>query len=454
MPEKRNLTELLPVIPLRGTVAFPHMIMHFDVAREMSVKAIEEALHGERRVFLVAQEDVFDETPESSDLFEVGVVAEIRQTIKSQDDAVRVLIEGLYRAKFKKMKYQGGMLVAEVRRLPLNSREDYDSLKMDALMRAVKGTYQEYAELFPKMPREILITVMCQSDPMKFYEEIVFNTMLEYKDKQLLLEEGKISERLKMLNDMLARETMVLSMEKEIHDKTQESIDQGQKEYFLREQLRTITNQLHDEFGEDTGERNESYYVERLEEIEMYLPEESSAKLYKEIARLRQMPPASQEAYVVTSYLDTVFDLPWKNLSDDSVDLKKAEASLDADHYGLQKVKERIIESLAVRVLNPDLKGQILCLVGPPGVGKSSIGKSIASSIGREFARVSLGGVRDEADIRGHRKTYIGAMPGRIIAALQQAGTKNPVILLDELDKMGNDYKGDPSAALDRKSVV
>ncbi len=350
MPEKRNLTELLPVIPLRGTVAFPHMIMHFDVAREMSVKAIEEALHGERRVFLVAQEDIFDETPESSDLFEIGVVAEIKQTIKSQDDTVRVLIEGLYRAKFKKMKYQGGMLVAEVRRLPLNSREDYDSLKMDALMRAVKSTYQEYAELFPKMPREILITVMCQSDPMKFYEEIVFNTMLEYKDKQLLLEEGKISERLKMLNDMLARETMVLSMEKEIHDKTQESIDQGQKEYFLREQLRTITNQLHDEFGEDTGERNESYYVERLEEIEMYLPEESSAKLYKEIARLRQMPPASQEAYVVTSYLDTVFDLPWKNLSDDSVDLKKAEASLDADHYGLQKVKERIIESLAVRV--------------------------------------------------------------------------------------------------------
>ena len=448
MPEKRKLSEIIPVIPLRGTVAFPHMIMHFDVAREMSVKAIEKALHSDRRIFLVAQEDVFDETPEATDLFEIGVVAEIRQTVKSQDDVVRVLVEGLHRAKFRKVTNEDGVLMADVRRLPLNSREDIDEKEMDALARAVKTTYQNYAEMFPKMPKELLITVICQTDPAKVYEEIVFNSMLDFKDKQTLLEEGKLSERLRMLNEMLARETMVLAMEKEIHDKTQESIDQGQKEYFLREQLRTITNQLHDEFGEDTGERNESYYVERLEEIEMYLPEESSAKLYKEIARLRQMPPASQEAYVVTSYLDTVFDLPWNTLSDEHVDLKKAQSALDADHYGLEKVKERIIESLAVRVLKPDLKGQILCLVGPPGVGKSSIGKSIAGSIGRAFARVSLGGVRDEADIRGHRKTYIGAMPGRIITALQQAGTKNPVILLDELDKMGNDYKGDPSAAL------
>lgn len=279
------------MIPLRGTVAFPHMIMHFDVAREMSVKAIEKALHSDRRIFLVAQEDVFDETPEATDLFEIGVIAEIRQTVKSQDDVVRVLVEGLHRAKFRKVTNEDGVLMADVRRLPLNSREDIDEKEMDALARAVKTTYQNYAEMFPKMPKELLITVICQTDPEKVYEEIVFNSMLDFKDKQTLLEEGKLSERLKMLNVMLARETMVLSMEKEIHDKTQESIDQGQKEYFLREQLRTITNQLHDEFGEDTGERNESYYVERLEEIERYLPEESSAKLYKEIARLRHDAP-------------------------------------------------------------------------------------------------------------------------------------------------------------------
>ena len=448
MPErKKNVTEMIPTVPLRGTVAFPHMIMHFDVAREMSVKAVEEALHGDRRLFLVAQRDVFDENPEEKDLFSIGVVAEVKQTLKTQDDTVRILVEGLYRAKVRSIENRDGVLVTDVRRLPLNAHEKDDvEIEMQALMRAVKDVYERYAKLFPRMPREILVGVMCQDDPMSLYEEIVFNTMFDFKDKQILLEENHLYARLQLLYEILTRETMVLETEKEIHDRTQESIDAGQREYFLREQLRIISNQLREETGEAPAEEEPESYYERI--TALGLPKESEEKLLKEASRLTQMPPASQESYVITSYLDTVLDLPWNSLTEESVDLQKAQERLDADHYGLEKVKERILESLAVRILNPELRGQILCLVGPPGIGKSSIGRSIAGAIDRKFARVSLGGVRDEADIRGHRKTYIGAMPGRIIAALQQAGTRNPVILLDELDKMGNDYKGDPSAAM------
>ena len=341
------------------------------------------------------------------------------------------------------MEDHEGVLYTDVQKLPLNSRSSHDPIEMEGLMRAVKDIYDRYARLFPKMPREIFLAVMCQEEPMSLYEEITFNTMLDYKDKQLLLEEGNLFERLQLLYEILSRETMILETEKEIHDRTQESIDQGQREYFLREQMRIISSQLHEETGEPMTDDD---YAARIMELD--LPQESEEKLLKEASRLSQMPPASQESYVITSYLDTILDLPWNTLTEEKIDLKEAEAALDADHYGLTNVKERILESLAVRVLNPELRGQILCLVGPPGIGKSSIGRSIAGAIGRKFARVSLGGVRDEADIRGHRKTYIGAMPGRIIAALQQAGTRNPVILLDELDKIGNDYKGDPSAAL------
>lgn len=446
MPERKNKNEMLPTVPLRGTVAFPHMIMHFDIARDISVKAVEQALQTDRRLFLVAQTDVFDENPGQKDLFEIGVVAEVKQTLHTPDETIRILVEGLYRAKIKTMELQDGYLTTSVRRLPLNTYEEYDEVEMQALMRAVKDTYERYARLFPRMPKELLISVMCQDDPMSLYEEIVFNTMFDYKDKQMLLEERSLFARLKLLYEILVRETMVLETEKEIHDRTQESIDAGQREYFLREQLRIISNQLREETGEAPADDEPESYYERI--TALGLPQDSEAKLLKEASRLTQMPPASQESYVITSYLDTVLDLPWNELSTENVDLTVAQERLDADHYGLEKVKERILESLAVRILNPELRGQILCLVGPPGIGKSSIGRSIAGAIDRKFARVSLGGVRDEADIRGHRKTYIGAMPGRIIAALQQAGTRNPVILLDELDKMGNDYKGDPSAAM------
>ncbi len=444
MQEKKKTTEKLPTVPMRGTVAFPHMMMHFDVARNMSVRAVEEALLHDRKIFLTAQKDVFDERPEQNDLYQIGVVAEIKQTL-TQDDVTRILVEGCYRAKVKKIEKEGQMLVAEVRRLPDNSREDTDEVEMKALMRAVKDIYERYAGMFPRMPREIMISVLCQETPVGLYEEIVFNTMFDFKDKQLLLEENFLSRRMNLLYQILTKETMVLETEKEIHDQTQENIDQGQREYFLREQLKVIADQLREETGEEPLDDADSY-AERIRALN--LPEESEEKLLKEANRLRQMPPSSQEAYVISSYLDTCLELPWNTLTEENLNLPSVQKKLDADHYGLQKVKERILESLAVRVLNPELKGQILCLVGPPGVGKSSIGRSIADAVSRKFVRVSLGGVRDEADIRGHRKTYIGAMPGRMISALSQAGSRNPLILLDELDKMGNDYKGDPSAAM------
>lgn len=444
MQEKKKTTELLPTVPMRGTVAFPHMVMHFDIARDMSRKAVEEALRGDRRLFLTAQKDVFTEEPNIDDLYEIGVVAQIRQTLKTTDDTIRVLVEGQYRAKLKTLERRNGMYVSEVRRIPTNTRDVADDVEMFAITRALKDIYERYSQLFPRMPKDLVVSVMCQDEPMALYEAIVFNTMIEYKDKQMLLEEGNLFNRLNLLYHILQRETQILELEKEIQERTQESIDQGQREYFLREQLRIISSQLREETGE--GEDDADSYARRI--CELGLPQESEEKLLKEANRLQHLPMASQEAFVITNYLDTCLELPWNTLSTESTDLPNAAKILDEEHYGLEKVKERILESLAVRVLNPELKGQILCLVGPPGIGKSSIGKSIAEAVSRKFVRVSLGGVRDEADIRGHRKTYVGAMPGRMIAAIQQAGTRNPMILLDEIDKMSNDFKGDPSAAL------
>lgn len=445
MQEKKKTAQKLPVVPMRGTVVFPHMVMHFDVARPMSVQAVDEALRIDRKIFLSAQKDIFEEHPEQDDLYETGVVAEIRQVAR-QEEGIRILVECCYRAKVRSMEKspESEALLAEVRRIPEKKQEIYDETEMQALMRAIKSAYDRYSELTPQIPRDIFITVMCQDDPGLLYEAIVFHTMLNFKAKQKILEENTLFSRMRLLYETLVQEIIVLETEKNIHDKTQERIDQGQKEYFLREQLRVISEQLREETGED-AEDADSYQKKILA---LKLPEESEKKLLKEAGRLRQMPPSSQEAYVISSYLDTCLGLPWNTLTKENLDLKTVQEKLDRDHYGLQKVKDRIIESLAVRVLNPNLKGQILCLVGPPGVGKSSIGRSIAEAIGRKFVRVSLGGIRDEADIRGHRKTYIGAMPGRIISALSQAGTRNPLILLDELDKMGNDYKGDPSAAM------
>lgn len=429
-------------IAMRGMVAFPKMVMHFDIARKKSIKAIEAAIKNGGKIFLVAQKDTFVEDPKESDLYKVGTVAEIRQILKLPDNSImKVLIEGSYRASICELEDNDGVLKAKVKKLPLYSRAKYDEVEAEALVRSVKDVFERYSEFFPKMPKEIIGSVLCQDSPTKLFETIVFNSNLPYQDKQMLLEENSIINKLTALLSCMASEIEILQLEHAINEQTQESIDKGQREYYLREQLRVIQSQL--------GENDEDEYFEYASKIiELKTTQENKDKLLKENDKLAKLPSSSQEAFVIRNYLDTCISLPWGKYSKCKVSLQKSEAILEKDHYGLKKVKERILEFLAVHILKPDINGQIICLVGPPGIGKTSIGRSIAKAMGRKYARVSLGGIRDEADIRGHRKTYVGAMPGRIITAIQQAGTANPLILFDEIDKMCSDIKGDPSSAM------
>lgn len=445
MTEKKKRKDAFPTVAMRGTVAFPHMVIHFEVGRERSIHAVKAAQENDRRIFLLAQRDLETENPAQSDLFQIGVVAEIRQTLKTPDGVLRVLAEGLYPAAVKQVyeDEEDGMLVSTVRRLPLLREETVPVNEMEAMIRSLKTMFEKYSALVPRMPNDIAVSVTMQKDPLQVFEAIAFNTILDYTERQTLLECPYLFGKMDLLYAMLVEEVNILKLEKEIHDRTQEQIDKEQKEYYLREQLSVISQQL----NEETGETDDiDSYLKRIYALD--LPQDSEDKLVREAKRLRRLPMSSQESYVITNYLDTCLQLPWNTLTEDTLNLSDAEATLEEEHYGLKKVKERILESLAVRMLNPELKGQILCLVGPPGVGKSSIAKSIAKAVSRKFVRVSLGGVRDEADIRGHRKTYVGAMPGRMIEAITQAGSRNPLVLLDELDKMSNDYKGDPSAAL------
>lgn len=428
-------------VTMRGLVAFPKMVMHFDVAREKSVKAIEYALKGNGKLFLVTQHEAYTDNPEASDLYKVGVVAEIRQVLRLPDNVMKVLVEGVYKARLLKLNDDGEVITSEVKRLPSYSRAKYDEAEAEALMRTVKESFEKYSSFFPKMPKELIMSIMTQSSPVKLFELVAFNCTMNYKSKQKLLEETNIINRLAMLVAFLASEIEILDIEQSINEQTQESIDKSQREYYLREQMRAIQEQL----GESDSEESFRYMSQAMS---IDCDEKSREKLIKEIEKLSKMPPYSQEAFVIKNYLDTVFELPWGKYSKSKVTLEKAETILEKDHYGLKKVKERILEFLAVYMLNPKIKGQIICLAGPPGIGKTSIAKSIAKAMGRKYARVSLGGIRDEADIRGHRKTYIGAMPGRIITAMQQAGTCNPLILFDEIDKLCNDIKGDPSSAM------
>lgn len=442
MEDNKNKELILPAVAMRGLVCFPRFVMHFDVAREISIKAVEYALKNDRLIFLTAQKDIFVEEPEDKDLYRIGVVAEIRQTLKTPDNVMRVLVEGLYRAKIKETVNEDGMLSCVLKKLPDYSRFVPDEVELTAIMRSIKDVFERYCELVPRMPKELLSSIMCQDDPYKLFENIAYNMNFEVPEKQRLLEESNILARLGMLYADLVHEVEVLEIEKEIQDEVRNNIDKNQREYYLREQMRVISSQL----GEDETPEEAYDYMDRI--FELRLDEPIADKLNKEAEKLMKMPPSSQEAFVIRNYLDTVLELPWNKLSKEKTDIKKAAAVLDKDHYGLKKVKERILESIAVHCLKPDVTGQIICLVGPPGVGKTSIGKSIAHSLGREYVRVSLGGVRDESDIRGHRKTYIGAMPGRIINAMKQAGTRNPLILFDEIDKMGSDFKGDPASAM------
>ena len=432
----------IPAVAMRGLVCFPRQIMHFDVAREVSVKAVEHSLKNKRIIFLTAQKDVYTENPGANDVYKIGVVAEIRQTLKTPDNVMRVLVEGIYRAKMTEMIQEDGMLKCAVRKLSDYSRYKPEPVENTAIMRSIKDIFERYSNLVPKMPRELVASIMCQEDPYKLFENIAYNINLDYYEKQMLLEESNIMKRLGMLFGSLVKEVEVLELEKEIQDEVRENIDHHQREYYLREQMRVISSQL----GEDESPDEVYEYMDKIYELK--LSDENTEKLIKEAEKLSRMSPHSQEAYVIRNYLDTVLELPWNKKTKTKLNINKAAKILDKDHYGMKKVKDRILESIAVHGLMPEVTGQIICLVGPPGVGKTSIGRSIARSLGREYVRVSLGGVRDESDIRGHRKTYVGAMPGRIINAMKTAGTSNPLILFDEIDKMGNDFRGDPASAM------
>lgn len=433
----------MPALAMRGLVVFPNVVMHFDVSREKSEMALKSALSDNKLIFLTAQKDDTVEDPAIKDLYQVGVVAEVRQTLKGADNIIRVLVEGKYRAKLLDIVQKEPYLVANVKEFPEVKNIHTEDVEIEAVMRAIKQSFYQYCIVMPRMPKELVESVMREDNPFNLFDVLASNIPLVVEDKEMLLEESHIISRLGMLLAMISREVEVLDIERSIQERVREQLDSTQREYYLREQMKAIASQLgeDEEYPEETDE-----YSERIMELE--LSEETQKKLLTEADRLTKMSPSSQEAFVIRNYLDNVLDLPWNKTTEDNTDINKVKDVLDNDHYGLEKVKERILENISVRELNPDIKGQIICLVGPPGIGKTSIGKSIARAMGKNYQRISLGGVRDESDIRGHRKTYIGAMPGRVINAMKLAGSKNPLILLDEIDKMTHDMRGDPSSAL------
>ena len=434
----------MPTVALRGLVVFPGMGVTFDVGRTRSLQAIKAAMADDQKIFLVAQKDVRDDEPDIDRLFKIGTVAKISHILRlPNSDTVRVSVDGLSRASLVDMLQSEPYLITDVklRREPAIRPDDKDYAT--ALVRQTKDYFEDYAEVVPQMPAEIILDVLEKNDPGELADYIGSNIMLEYKKRQQILNEINPLKRLEKVCCMLANEGDLMKIENEINQRVQENIDKSQREYYLNEQMKVISEELND------GLSPQAECDEFREKIKaLGLDEKSENKLLKECARLEKMSSTSPEATVIRVYLETCLELPWHKYSTDKLDLVHARKVLDRDHYGLEKVKERIIEALAVRKLSDGCYGQTLCLAGPPGVGKTSIAKSIASAMGRSFARISLGGTSDEAEIRGHRKTYIGAMPGRIINAVKQAGTQNPIILLDEVDKLGSDYKGDPSSAL------
>ncbi len=436
-------TVRMPMLALRGLVLFPNMILHFDVGREKSIAALKKAMDDDQYIYLVAQKDIRDDDPQDYEIYNVGVVAQIRQILKMPGDSLRVLVEGVYRGQTKEIVSTSPYLEAIVEKMPLTQMPKSKSVACQARMRTLKELFEEYCYLYAKVPKEIILNVMETEDPVYLVEYIAGNIMLKVEQKQTILEQSSGMKRLDLLIKYLDQENKVLTLEKDIYAKVKDQIDENQREYYLREQMRAISEEL----GETENVQDEvDGYQKRIAALDV--DDESKEKLYKEADRLYKMPSNSHEAAVIRSWLDVCLDLPYNTRTKDKIDIAKAQKFLDKEHYGLKKIKQRILELLAVRVMAPDIKGQIICLVGPPGVGKTSIARSIAQTMGRKYARVSLGGIRDESDIRGHRKTYIGAMPGRIITALQQAGSRNPLILLDEIDKMSNDFRGDPSAAM------
>ena len=443
---EQNYTKIdheLPLIPLRGLAIFPYMILNFDIGREMSLKALDQAMLEDELVFLTSQKEAEVDEPTTDDFYHVGTICKVKQVIKLPGETVRVLVEGISRGKIKEIDEEEGYFKAVVEEIIYDQENAETDVEVEALVRNVFDAFEEYINIGNRVSPEILVSLAEIENVDRFIDTIAANIFLKAEQKQEILEEFDISKRLELLYRILLEEIDILKIEKKITLRVKKQMNKVQKEYYLREQLKAIQKEL----GEDEDLSSEvEEYKEKLKKIKA--SKETKLKIEKEISKFSRTSPQSPDSSVSRTYLDTIFSLPWNKETRDKLDLKNAKEILDQQHYGLEKVKDRILEYLAIRKLSKSLKGPIICLVGPPGVGKTSIAKSIAEALGKKFVRISLGGVRDEAEIRGHRRTYVGSIPGRIINGLKEAQTKNPVFLLDEIDKMAADYKGDPSSAM------
>ena len=437
-----NETRSLPMVALRGLTIMPEMIVHFDVSRERSIAAIQQAMVEEQEIFLVAQKSIETENPGQDDVYEIGTVASVKQLIKLSKKVVRVLVEGKNRAVLKKIEETDPYLRAEVEVLEEQEITIPDDLNAEAMMRGLKEIITEYAAKNGKISKESVAEILDITDLKRLVNEVAANIPLKYKDQQELLEELDFWSRYEKLSLKLVNEMQIMEIKEELQRKVKSKVDKHQKEYLLREQLKVIREEL----GEDTTFSDADEFEEACSKLDA--PEEVKEKLHKEIGRFKNTIGSQAENGVIRTYIETILEMPWNKRAEDNTDINYAKEVLEADHYGLEQVKERILEFLAVRTLTQKGESPILCLVGPPGTGKTSIAKSLARSLKKPFVRISLGGVRDEAEIRGHRKTYVGAMPGRIANGIRTAGVKNPVLLLDEIDKVSTDYKGDTFSAL------
>lgn len=441
MMQEIIVSERMPVLALRGLALFPKQKLHFDIGREKSAQALDQAIKTDQRIFLVPQRDILVDDPGQEDLYEIGTVAKVVQVLKIQGDQIRVLVDGEYRARLTGISQSSPYLLGRVETVEETSVKN-DSPKAEAMMREAGAMFDEFLSLVQKSAPEIQLRLLAATEPGVVADTIAQHASFSCEEKARLLAQLHPLRRLENTLKLLRHELEVLRLESEIQEKTHSSLEKDQRDYFLREQMRVIRSEL----GEEDDDAEIDEYRKKV--ISLHLEKDSEEKLLKDVSRLAKQPFGSSEAAVLRNYLDTVLELPWNTVTKERVDIAVARRILDRDHFGMEKVKERVLEILAVKKMAPQLPGQIICLVGPPGVGKTSIAFSIARSLNRKMARISLGGVHDEADIRGHRKTYVGAMPGRIMTALTQAGARNALILLDEVDKMGTDYRGDPSSAL------
>lgn len=442
MADQEENARIMPLIPLRGLSVFPNMVLHFDIGREKSIAALEKAMMINQMVFLVAQKDADTDLPTNEDFYHVGTVAKIKQMLRLPGDNIRVLVEGICRGEMLHLLKEVPYFQAEVRQV---WEEEFDEMppKLVALMRAALNSFEDYLNYHPKMSAEVYASVSGEDQPGRLADLITSHMDLKVEEKQAILNAFDPEKRLELLGGYLMKEIEILQIENDIHAKVKKQMNKTQREYYLREQIRAIQEEL----GQDEDIEGEiQEWLKQLKKLK--LPKDTHEKVEKEIRRLEKIQSNSAEGGVIRTYVEWILSLPWNKVSKDDLDLKEAQRVLDEDHYGLDKVKERILEYLAVMKLVGNIKGPILCLVGPPGVGKTSIARSIARAVNRKFVHMSLGGVRDEAEIRGHRRTYIGAIPGRVVSAIKEAGTSNPVFLFDEVDKIGNDFRGDPASAL------